>query len=116
MVEVFNINGLIYKVNAGDDAKQRGKMAREFYQDMNREIEEYQRRIAKLIQSGNSSQKILERWELKIQSLADKKKEYERILKQDLSGMDEGFTMLRDMCDQFKMRVRKSQIFGVIAA
>ena len=99
-----------------DDARQRGKMAREFYHDMNREVEEYQRRIVKLIQSGNRSQKILERWELKIQSLEDKKREYERILKQDLSGVDEGFTMLRDMCDQFKMQVRKSQIFGVMAA
>ena len=99
-----------------DDARQRGKMALEFYRDMNREIEEYQRRIAKLIQNGNSSQKILERWELKIQSLEDKKRGYERILKQDLTGVDKGFTMLRDMCDQFKMHVRKSQIFGVMAA
>lgn len=105
----------INSMYVADDAKQRSKMSREFYQDMNREIEEYQRRIAKLIQNGNSSQKILERWELKIQSLEEKKQEYERILKQDLSGIDESFTMLRDMCDQFKLHVRSSQIFGMAA-
>ena len=83
--------------------------------DMGREIEEYQRRITKLIQNGNTSQKILDRWELKLQSLEAKKQEYERILKQNLSGIDEGFTMLRDMCNQFKLRVRSSQLFGMTA-
>ena len=39
----------INSMYVADDAKQRGKMAREFYQDMGREIEEYQRRITKLI-------------------------------------------------------------------
>ena len=99
-----------------DDAKQRGKMSREFYQDMGREIAEYQSRILRHIQSGNSSQKILARWELKIQALEAKKREYEDILKQDLSGVDEEFTKLRDICNQFKMSVRRSQVFGATAA
>ena len=106
----------INSMYVADDAKQRGKMAHEFYLDMGREIEEYQKRIIKLIQSGNSSQKILERWELKLQSLEDKKREYESILNQDLSGVDEEFTMLRDMCNQFKLSVRRSQVFGAAAA
>lgn len=106
----------INSMYVADDAKQRGKMAREFYLDMGHEIEEYQRRIIKLIQSGNSSQKILDRWELKIQSLEGKKREYEDILKQDLSGVDEEFTMLRDMCNQFRLSVRRSQVFGAAAA
>lgn len=106
----------INSMYVADDAKQRGKMSREFYLDMGREIEEYQRRIIKLIQSGNSSQKILDRWELKIQSLEGKKREYEDILKQDLSGVDEEFTMLRDMCNQFRLSVRRSQVFGAAAA
>lgn len=103
----------INSMYVADDEKQRNKMAHEFYQDMGREIEEYQRRMLKLIQNGNSSQRILDRWELKIQSLESKKREYETILKQNLSGIDEEFTMLRDMCDQFKVTVRKSQIFGM---
>ena len=91
-------------------------MAREFYQDMGKEIEEYQKRIMKLIQNGNSSQKILDRLELKLQSLESKKREYEDILKQDLSGVDEEFTMLRDICDQFKLTVRRTQVFGAAMA
>ena len=106
----------INSMYVADDEKQRNKMAHEFYRDMGSEIEEYQKRILKLIQSGNSSQKILDRWELKIQSLESKKREYETILKQSLSGIDEEFTMLRDMCDQFKTTVRSSQIFGIRAA
>lgn len=99
-----------------DDEKQRNKMAHEFYRDMASEIETYQKRIMNLIQNGNNSQRILDRWELKIQSLENKKREYEGILKQDLSGIDEEFTMLRNMCDQFRMGVRKSQIFGAAMA
>lgn len=106
----------INSMYVADDAKQRGKMSREVYQDMGREIAEYQSRILRLIQSGNSSQKILDRWELKIQALEGKKREYEDILKQDLSGVDEEFTMLRDMVGQFKMSVRRSQVFGAAAA
>ena len=105
----------INSMYVADDEKQRGKMSREFYQDMAREIEEYQKRITRLIQNGNSSQAILDRWELKIQRLEAKKKEYEKLLKQNLSGMDENFTMLRDMCDQFRMRVKSSQLLGIAA-
>ncbi len=99
-----------------DDEKQRGKMAREFYLDMSREIEEYQKRIGKLIQKGNTSQKILDRWELKIQSLEMKKREYESILKKDLSGVDEEFTMLNDLCNQFRMGVKSTQLWDLKAA
>ena len=106
----------INSMYVADDEKQRGKMAHEFYRDMGNEIETYQKRIMNLIRNGSSSQKILDRWELKIQSLESKKKEYEGILKQNLSGIDEEFTMLRDICDQFKLKVRKTQVFGAAMA
>lgn len=106
----------INSMYVADDEKQRGKMAHEFYRDMGNEIEIYQKRIMNLIRNGSSSQKILDRWEIKIQSLESKKREYEGILKQNLSGIDEEFTMLRDICDQFKLKVRKSQVFGAAMA
>ncbi len=96
-----------------DDDKQRGKMAREFYMDMSREIEEYQKRLSKLIQNGNTSQRILDRWELKIQSLEAKKREYETVLKKDLSGIDEEFTMLKEICNQFRMGVKSTHLFDL---
>ena len=42
-----------------------------------------------------------------------KKRDYEMILKRDLSGIDEEFTMLRDMCNQFGMGVRNAQIWNM---
>ena len=105
----------INSMYVADDEKQRGKMAHEFYRDMGNEIETYQKRILNIIRNGSSSQKILDRWELKIQSLESKKREYEGILKQDLSGIDEEFTMLRDICDQFKFAVKRTQVFGLAA-
>ena len=103
----------INSMYVADDEKQRMKMSHEFYLDIGREIKEYQRRIAKLIQSGNNSQRILDRWKEKFEQLESKKREYERILKQDLSGIDEEFVALRDMCEQYTMRVRSSQVFGI---
>ena len=105
----------INSMYVADDEKQRGKMAHEFYRDMGNEIETYQKRILNLIRNGSSSQKILDRWELKIQSLESKKREYEGILKQNLSGIDEEFTMLRDICDQFKFAVKRTQVLGLAA-
>lgn len=106
----------INSMYVADDEKQRKKMAHEFYLDMAKEIEEYQKRIGILIQNGNKSQRILDRWELKIQSLEQKKREYEVILKRDLSGVDEEFTMLRDMCRQFKIGVKSAQIWNMPVA
>lgn len=105
----------INSMYVADNEKQRSKMAHEFYLDMQREIEEYQSRILKLLQNGNRSQRILDRWELKIQALEQKKREYEDILKRNLSGVDEEFSMLRSICDNFRMSVKSSQIFGVAA-
>ena len=44
-----------------------------------------------------------------------RKNEYERILKQNLSGIDENFTALRDLCEQFEFRVKRSRVFGLAA-
>ncbi len=99
-----------------DDAKQRGKMAHEFYLDIGRSLAEYQRRIEHLIRSGNSSQAILDRWVLKIGTLEEKKREYEKTLKQNLSGIDEEFDMLQSMCDQFKMHVMRNTLMGASLA
>ena len=98
-----------------DDETQRKKMAHEFYFDMGREIEEYQKNISRLIRNGNSSQRILDRWTLKIEELQRKKKEYESLLKQNLSGIDENFTLLEGMRDQLKLNVQGSKLYGLAA-
>lgn len=106
----------INSMYVADDEKQRRKMANEFYIDIGKRIDDYQERIEHLIRSGSTSAKILDRWELKLQGLEARKREYEAILRQDLSGMDEKYSLLRDTCDQFRLRVRNSQVFGAMAA
>ena len=105
----------INSMYVADNEKQRNKMAHEFYIDMAKEIDEYQNRIINLIKGGSKSQWILDRWELKIQSLENKKREYEKILKRNLSDVDDEFSMLRGIYDNFKMSVKNTQIFGVAA-
>lgn len=105
----------INSMYVADNEKQRNKMAHEFYIDMAKEIDEYQNRIINLIKGGSKSQRILDRWELKIQSLENKKREYEKILKRNLSDVDDEFSMLRGIYDNFKMSVKNTQIFGVAA-
>ena len=98
-----------------DDETQRKKMAHEFYADMGREIEEYQRNISRLIRNGNGSQRILDRWTLKIEGLQGKKREYEALLKQSLSGMDENFTLLEGMRNQLMLNVQRANLYGLAA-
>lgn len=106
----------INSMYVADDEKQRRKMANEFCIDVNKRIDEYQERIEHLIRNGNTNETILARWELKIQTLEARKREYETILRQDLSGMDEKYTLLKDTCEQFRLRVQNSQVFGAVAA
>ena len=105
----------INSMYVADNEKQRDKMAHEFYLDMAKEIGEYQGRIIKLIQGGSKSQRILDRWELKIQAMENKKREYEKILKRSLTDVDEEFSMLRGIYDNFRMSVKNTQIFGAAA-
>ena len=49
-----------------DDEKQRGKMTEEFYAAVKKEIAAYQERCDYLIQSGNQSPAVMDRWVLKV--------------------------------------------------
>ena len=87
-----------------DDAKQRKKMTAAFYRSVRREIAEYEERVTHLIQSGSQSPKIMDRWVLRIQGLEEKKRNYENILKRELTDLDEEFTSLRYLSDELRIR------------
>ena len=87
-----------------DDAKQRQKMAAAFYRSVRREIAEYEERVTNLIQSGSQSPKIMDRWVMRIQGLEQKKRNYENILKRELTDLDEEFTSLRYLSDELRIR------------
>lgn len=96
----------INSMYVADDAKQRRKMAAEFYMDMQKQIQDYQESIGKLIKSGSQSDAILTRWLNKVRTLEDKKYDYEVILKQRLNDMDSEFECLKSLCGEYKLRVR----------
>ena len=89
-----------------DDAKQRDKMTEEFYLAVKKEIAQYQERADYFIQSGCSSPSTMERWVVKIQTLEEKKRRYENILRRELSGLDEEFESLRLLSQELSLRAR----------
>jgi len=100
----------INSMYVADEEKQRQKMATEFYIDIGKQIRDYQEKIDHLIRSGSESQVILNRWLLKVQSLEQKKYDYENILKQNLYGMDEEFDLLKTLCSEYKIRVNGAHL------
>lgn len=96
----------INSMYVADDEKQRKKMATEFYLYMQKQIQDYQDKIEKLIKAGSQSDAILTRWLNRVNTLEDKKYDYEVILKQRLNDMDSEFEYLRTLCDEYKLRVR----------
>lgn len=87
-----------------DDAKQRQKMTAAFYRSVRKEIAEYEQRVTGLIQNGSQSPKIMERWVMRIQGLEEKKRNYEEILKRELTDLDDEFTSLRYLSDELRIR------------
>jgi hypothetical protein len=90
-----------------DDAKQREKMASEFYANVRREIEQYQERISYLIKSGSESRAIMDRWVNKIAALEVKKQTYEEILKRELADLDDDFAYLKLQSQELQVRAKK---------
>lgn len=89
-----------------DDERQRGKMAAAFYQSVRREIQEYEERANHLIQTGNQSPAVMERWVLRIQGLEQKKRHYEEVLQRELHDVDDEFSSLRYLAQELQIRTR----------
>lgn len=93
-----------------DSEKQRNKMAKEFYAGFKSDIEFYQQKILNFIQNGCTSKAVIHRWLNRIDSLAQKRKFYEDILKQELTAMDEDFAVLRMQADELGIRAADGQM------
>ena len=98
-----------------DDEKQRKKMAEEFYICMAKQIQDYQDRIEKLIKNGNQSEVILTKWLNKVQTLENKRREYEIVLKRRLDEVDAEFDYLHTLCDDFQLRVNMKKRMNMAA-
>ncbi|MBR4099408.1 MAG: hypothetical protein IKK55_00250 [Clostridia bacterium] len=99
-----------------DNARQREKMAEEFYNNYKRDIEMYQKSIQKFIDSGGTSPTVIERWIKKINALNQKKSIYEDILRQRLDNLDKDYALLKMQAQELIVRSNKSKIQMPIAA
>lgn len=90
-----------------DDAKQREKMAGEFYDALKKEIALYADKIDYLISSGSQSPAIMNRWVLKVNGLEEKKRNYEGILQREFETLSDEFAMLRLQAQELTVRARK---------
>lgn len=87
-----------------DDDKQREKMTAEFYALVRREAQEYQERAAYLINNGNESPAILERWVKRIRELEEKKQRFEALFRRELDETDSAFDTLRLYSQELQVR------------
>ena len=87
-----------------DDDKQREKMTAEFYALVRKEAQEYQERAAYLINSGNQSPAILERWVCRINELKEKKQRFEALFRKELDETDSEFDTLRLYSQELQTR------------
>ncbi len=105
----LNRNGAPLTVNSFyiiDDEKQRSKMTEEFYAAVKKEIAAYQERADYLIKSGSQSPAVMERLVLKIQTLEEKKRHYEQVLRRELDGLDDEFSTLQFLSQELQVRAK----------
>lgn len=93
-----------------DDAKQRGKMAEEFYLAVKKEIAEYQEKCDYFIKSGSNSPAVMDRWVLKVRALEERKRHYEQVLRQELDGLDDEFSTLKFMAQELQTRANNIRL------
>ena len=90
-----------------DDEKQRAKMTQEFYTSFKSDIEFYQERVGHFISSGCESPAVINRWISKISALEQKKKIYSEVLKNELTDLDDEFSLLILQSSELKLRNSK---------
>ena len=90
-----------------DSEKQRKKMASEFYLAVRKEIALYQEKVEYLITSDSRSAAIMYRWINKIDTLEQKKQEYETVLRQNLDQLDDEFLTLRMFSQELARRAKQ---------
>jgi hypothetical protein len=90
-----------------DDAKQRDKMAAEFYTHIRKEIELYQERAEHFIVSDCQSIAIMNRWVLKIAGLEEKKRHYEDLLQKELDELNGEFSTLRMFSQELQIKAKR---------
>ena len=80
------------------------KMTGEFYLSVKKGIATYQEKCDYLIKSGSQSPAVMDRWVLKVQALEQKKRHYESVLRRELDGLDDEFSVLKFLSQELQVR------------
>lgn len=105
----------VNSIHVVDDAKQREKMAEAFYATIAKEMEIYQERISNLVQSHCASEKIIDRWVIKIEGLRQKQQTYEQVLQRKLRDMDSSFQTLDYLTQELRLSAGNNGSIGYAA-
>ena len=79
-------------------------MTEEFYLAVKKEIAEYQDKCDYVIKNSSNSPAVMERWVLKVQALEQRKRHYEEVLRQELTGLDDEFSTLKFLAQELQIR------------
>ena len=90
-----------------DIEKQREKISVEFYTNIRKDVEKCQERLNYLINSNSESTAVIQRWADKVDTLSEKKKLYEKILKRNLTDLDNDFLILNDLLQDLQQNSNK---------
>lgn len=113
MLSSLNIKSSPLMVNSFyiiDNAKQRDKVAEEFYLAVKKEIAAYQEKCDYFIKSGSNSPAIMDRWVLKVQALEERKRHYEAVLCRELNGVDDEFSTLKFLAQELQTRANNIRL------
>ena len=115
LVELFSQHNLssgtvtVNSMPVVDSEKQRKKMAAEFYLSVRKEIALYQEKAEYLIASDSHSPSVMYRWVSKIDALEQKKQEYETLLRQNLTRLDDEFMTLQMFSQELSRRAKQCE-------
>lgn len=98
-----------------DDERQRQKMTEEFYENYKRDMDFYKERVQHFIDTGCTSDAVINRWIKKISALQQKKAVYEEVLKHKLDDLNNDYQLLKMQSQELLMRSTQHQTLPLTA-
>ena len=90
-----------------NDEKQRQKMEDEFYTTVRKELEMCQERLQHFIQTKSESKVVIGKWLEKIESLKNKKHQYEQLFRKELNRLSDDFDVIQLQSQELQLRLKK---------
>ena len=92
-----------------NDERQQQEMTHEFYKGFKKDIDFYMERIQHFIDTGATSDAVINRWLLKIDALQEKKRTYEAALQRELNDLNDDYDVLQLQSQELCIRTNEFQ-------